>query len=220
MHSPFICDRRRFFALLAGSVLAAPALADTSCQPTPQGNLCVSQVDFADFAEEAYQTQHATEWCWAACISMVFSFYGHPVSQERIVQEVYGGVVNLPAGYGVVIAQQLNRVWKDDNGDRFRSTLTGAYDTDAHVYALTDPMLIRELDEDHPIIIGAGGHAMVLTAIQYLQNQFGVSVQGAGVFDPWPGRGARALTRPELVRAELGGALRFVATARVEDVDN
>lgn len=59
------------------------ASASTTCQQTAQGNLCISQVDFTQFAQTAYMTQQQDEWCWAASISMLFSFYGHPVSQLR-----------------------------------------------------------------------------------------------------------------------------------------
>src|SRR5271165_451496 len=198
---PALLNRRSFvnsLACAAGLASVYPATklwAETNC--TPNG-ACVSQVDFAEFAQEAYQSQKMPEWCWAACISMVFDFYGHPVAQERIVSEVYGAPVNMPAGYGIVISQQLNRRWKDDNGDVFRSVLTGAYDHDAGVDTLTNPMLIEELDDDHPIVIGAGTHAMVLTAMQYQQTPYGPNVTGCGVFDPWPGRGARNLTPQEI----------------------
>jgi len=30
-------------------------------------------------------TQQQDEWCWAASISNVFAYHGHPVSQARIV---------------------------------------------------------------------------------------------------------------------------------------
>jgi hypothetical protein len=200
------------FAGVSMSMLSSSRLfAGTTCNAY---RVCVSQVDFAEFAQDAFDTQHMSEWCWAACISMLFSFYGHTVSQERIVSEVYGHPVNMPAGYGVVIARQLNRVWKDDDGNRFRATLTGAYDHDAQINTLNNAMLISELDNDHPIIIGSGSHAMVLTAIQYTPAM----VTALGVFDPWPGRGARDLTPAEIVPIERGGALRFLATARITDL--
>ena len=43
-----------------------------------------------------YSPQHMNVWCWAACISMVFAYYRHPVSQPRIVAETWGDIVNLP----------------------------------------------------------------------------------------------------------------------------
>lgn len=211
-------NRRDFLKLFVhatcgASVLAARgALGDTTCNPM---GICVSQVDFAQFAQDAYRPQYQPEWCWAACISMIFSFYGHPVSQPRIVSEVYGLPVNMPAPYGGVIANQLNRTWTDDNGDRFRAHLTGVYDADADIDTLQNPILIAELDDDHPVVIGAGGHAMVLTSMQYARTPYGPNIVRCGVFDPWPGRGARGLTPPEMVPVERGGALRFAATVRI-----
>jgi hypothetical protein len=167
------------------------------------------------FAEAAYVPQFQSQWCWAASVSMVFGFYGHPVAQDRIVAEAYGGqLVNLPA-YGVTIAGQLNRRWLDDAGQPFWSLLTGAYDADARVYYLTNDLIIRELDENRPLIVGARSHAMVLTALQYYVTPSGPSIVAAGVFDPWPGVGPRQLAPDELVQVEYGGTLRFLATARV-----
>ena len=208
-------NRRRF--LLAGGMAAAGRMsADTSCGPVT----CRSEIDFDEFAQEAFQTQYRTEWCWAASISMIFSFYGHPVSQARIVTDVYGAPVNMPSGYGALMAALLNRTWKDDNGDRFRSRLTGAYDPAAGVRAVNNNMLVRELDQGHPVLIGTAGHAVVLAMMEYAKAFAGVGqVVRCGVFDPWPGRGARDLVPAEMLPVELGGALEFIATARVEDLD-
>jgi hypothetical protein len=204
-------------AALSASLLSGlPLAASTSCLPN---GLCTSQVDFSQFAQTAFQTQQLPEWCWAACIAMIFSFYGHPVSQARIVSEVYGAPVNMPAVYGVQLASQLNKKWTDDNGACFRARLSGVYDAQAGVDTLTNANLVNELDADHPIVIGAGGHAMVLTAMQYWRTPGQPTVQVCGVFDPWPGRGARNLTPPEMVPTQLGGKLAFVATARVTDED-
>jgi hypothetical protein len=196
--------------------VSASLLATTTC--TNQG--CVSEVNFAEFAQDAYQPQYQTEWCWAASISMVFAYYGHPVSQPRIVSEVYGAPVNMTSGYGINVARLLNREWRDDNGNRFRATLTGAYDFDAHVNNLTNAALVKELDQDRPIIVGAGGHAMVLTHIGFYPTNPQPTIAEMGVFDPWPGRGARSLTLPEMNIVERGGTLRFVATVRVQDLGN
>ena len=48
----------------------------------------------------------------------------------------------------------------------------------------------QDLAENHPLIIGTGGHAVVLTAVTYVQDEWGHSdVTSAIVRDPWPGRG-------------------------------
>jgi hypothetical protein len=215
-------SRREFLRVASSAALSASVLsgvrlaASTSCLPT---GLCTSQVDFSQFAQTAFQTQQLPEWCWAACISMIFAFYGHPVSQARIVSEVYGAPVNMPAVYGVQLASQLNKKWTDDSGACFRARLSGVYDAQAGVDTLTNADLVNELDGDHPVVIGSGGHAMVLTAMQYWHTPGQPTVVSCGVFDPWPGRGARTLSPPEMLRTDMGGELAFVATARVTNED-
>lgn len=214
--------RKKILCLLvwvAGLLVTANgrAIAETACQQTPQGTLCTSEVNFTQFTEQAYMSQLQSQWCWAASISMLYAYYGHPVSQSRIVTEVYGSEQNLPAMAGITIANQLNRCWTDDNGDSFTSRVTGAYDPQFGVYTLTNAQIVSELDQDHPMIIGARTHAMVLTLVQYFQTPSGPNIVAAGVFDPWPGIGARALEMDELYPIESGGSLRFAATARIVD---
>jgi hypothetical protein len=55
------------------------------------------------------------------------------------------------------------------------------------------------------------------TAIQYFATPYGPQIVSIGVFDPWPGTGARGLTPAEMMPAHMGGSLRFLATVRVTD---
>lgn len=197
------------------AVFPKQALAKTTCQPSPQGQLCIAQVDFKTFSQSAYQNQQSSQWCWAASISMLFSYYKHPVSQPTIVQSLYGTIVNLPSGNGWNIASRVNRSWVDANGKRFRAELTGAYDFDARVMTVNNAMLVDELDQDRPVIIGTRGHAVVGTAVQYLVTPAGPYITSIGVFDPWPGRGARGLDAREMLAMHQGGDLRFLATVRI-----
>lgn len=197
--------------------LSQAAQAGTTCQPTPSGTLCTSQVDFTRFAQTAYQAQAQSQWCWAASISMLFSYYGYNVAQPRIVAEAYGGVVNMPAVAGVVMAQALNRSWLDDAQRPFTARLHGAFDPAAGVVSLDNNQLIRELDQNRPFVIGTAGHAVVATAMQYYPTPYGPNVVSIGVFDPWPGRGARGLSVQEMTPVTAGGALSFVATAEVQE---
>jgi hypothetical protein len=147
---------------------------------------------------------------------MLFGYYDHPVSQARIVSEVYGAAVNLPAGAGFVIASQLNRGWRDDRGRRFRSRLVAAFDADARVAALNNATIVNALRRGMPLVLGVRGHAVVLTAVEYMPTPLGPYVLKAGVFDPWPGVGPRGLAPDELVPVPLG-SLRFIAEARISD---
>jgi hypothetical protein len=205
-------------ALLALTIAwERPLSAKTSCEPVPSGNLCTAEVDFGQFAQTAFMQQAMSQWCWAASISMIFSFYGHHVGQDRIVAEAYGSIANVPAP-GIVVASQLNRTWIDDDRRAFSAQLTGAFDVAAGVNTLDNARLVAELNADHPVLIGTASHAMVLTKFQYLVTPFGSQPQRMGVFDPWPGRGARDLTVAESTPAPLGGQLMFLATARVTDL--
>jgi len=135
--------------------------------------------------------QAMSQWCWAASIAMVFQFYGHEVPQQRIVQETFGTVVNLPAGSGRVLTQALNRPWVDSAGRPFTVSAV-AYDLTSGQAGVNNKDVVEELKHGRPLIVGTQGHAMVVTAIQYLKTPWGVGqVVGVTVRDPWPGRGRR-----------------------------
>lgn len=202
--------------LVCSSIVATPAFADKKCRPSPRGTVCLASVPFQRFAQSAYQPQSLPEWCWAACISMVFRFYGHPVAQARIVKEAYGVVANVPAGSGFVIAKQINRRWIDDNGAKFTARLEGAYDFDARVLTVDNAAIAQELEDNHPVIMGNATHALVVTAIEYFDTPE-PTISSVGVFDPWPGIGPRSLSPAEMVPMHLRGQLRFLATVEVVD---
>ncbi|MCB9610169.1 MAG: C39 family peptidase [Polyangiaceae bacterium] len=174
-------------------------------------------MDFATFAQEAYMQQELPQWCWAASVSMIFQYHAHPVSQARIVGETYGSVVDLPAD-ALTIARQLNRCWVDDSGYAFVANLTGLYDGDTGLGSITNANIIQELDQDRPLIIANQSHAMILTAIEYHATPTGPYVTSVGVFDPWPGIGARVLAPEEFYPAHLGGSTRFLATLSTSSI--
>jgi MYXO-CTERM domain-containing protein len=199
------------------ALATSSATATTTCQLTPQGPFCTSQVDFLQFSQQAYMSQLQSEWCWAASISMMYSFYHHPVAQARIVTDVYGAPENIPAMAGITIANELNRCWVDDAGAAFESQVTGVFDAMAGVYGLTNQMIIGELDKNHPMVIGARTHAMVLTMIQYYQTPAGTT-WSPQVCSTRGRESARAiLMMDELVPANIGGSLLFAATVRITD---
>lgn len=192
------------------------AKADHSCAIDNTGALlCTAQISFTGGSNAKFDAQYQSQWCWAAVVSAVFNYHKHPVRQERIVQEVYGGIVNLPAFSGVVIASQLNKNWLDDNGKSFSARLNGAYDVDASVNTITNVMIIEELTNNKPLVIANRSHAMVLTSVSYYPNYPAYGIVKAQVFDPWPGTGYRSLRQSELQPAHLGGELRFLASASI-----
>ncbi len=202
--------------LVAGSLSAAiaskfdPAFSQNACGPMG----CVAGVSIPSFIY-AYTDQHQPQWCWAASISMIFGYYNHPVDQQRIVTEVYGAPINMPAMSGFVIASQINRSWVDDFGRPFHASLTAAYDAQAGVTAINNQAIVYALAGGHPIIVGARTHAVVMTQVQYLPTPLGPRILNVQVFDPWPGVGARLLMADEMQPAPLGGSLNFLALAQV-----
>jgi hypothetical protein len=120
---------------------------------------------------------------------MVFRYYGFQVPQEQIVQQTWGGIVNLPA-YPAHILANLNRPWVDLSGRRF--SVSG------DAFSANPITAAQDLAQDMPLIIGTMGHAMVLTALTYFVDQSGNgAVTEAIVRDPWPGRGRRVLVAQE-----------------------
>jgi len=199
----------------AGALLARRAAAAASgCRADPRfGEVCRAELAFDDFLHQAYDTQHAEQWCSAACIAMVFAFHGHPVRQERIVAEAYGGVAG--GGARPSVAAELDRAWIDDGGGRFRSRLRTLFDAYAGNAVLDLSSIVAALRRGEPMILGARDHAVVLTAIDYVATPQGQAAVGGGVFDPWPGRGPRETAADEIVPLAQGGSLGFIALPEI-----
>jgi hypothetical protein len=212
-------DRRSFLAGLGALSLSAllPRTARAALSrvgTTPNGiPIMRAEVPVPGIFAVA-QPQYQSQWCWAASIAMVFRAFGHPVSQARIVNETYGGIVNWPAGSGKVIAQALNRGWRDDAGEAFSSRVVAAYDPQFGIAAISNQQIIQSLAGNMPLVLGARGHAVVLTAVDYVATPI-PQVVAAGAFDPWPGRGLRSLSPDEIVPISLGGSMQFLAEMRV-----
>lgn len=200
-------NRRTFLLSLLSSGIASLPLtshARLSCGPfVPPGvQRCEAGIDssVAHVTASAVGGQHLSQWCWAACIEMVFTYYGRPVLQERIVRETWGRIVDLPGQPGQILAN-LNRHWTDEDGNDF--FVSGdAYSANAITAA-------RDLAQDMPLIIGTMGHAMVLTSLVYVRDGFGGGgVNAAIVRDPWPGRGRRMLSPQEWFNINFAARIR------------
>jgi hypothetical protein len=101
-------------------------IGNTTCATDPATGVqdCVTTVNLQQFAQIAYETQQATEWCWAASISMIWAFYRHPVAQAEVVTGTFGQLLNQ-GGQPSQIFQALNGQRVDDNGAAFTSTSHG-----------------------------------------------------------------------------------------------
>lgn len=183
---------RRDFILRLGTIAAGSVLLGTSswseegCVPiAPYVSRCTAGIPSKMIHVSALQK--SSEWCWAACIEMVFAYYGHRVPQARIVKETWGAIVNMPGQPGQILAD-LNRDWTDEDGKKFTS-----YGDSSTANAAT---AIEDLCKNRPLILGTLGHAVVLTALTSDVNNVtrAWQVVAATVRDPWPGRGKRILT--------------------------
>lgn len=194
-----VMDRRKFIKVGANSItifsigLSVPASALLTCTPFNHQNIkkCAAGIDsrLAHVSAASVGGQHMNQWCWAACIEMVFRYYGLRVPQEAIVQQTWGGIVNLPGQPHQILAN-LNRQWRDSNGHLFN--VSGNSSSANQITASQD------LSNNMPLIIGTMGHAMVLTSLEYVLDRHGNgNVTAAVVRDPWPGRGRRVLSAQE-----------------------
>ena len=217
-------DRRTFLGDLAlmglGFIALRPSkvLAAGFCQQSPNPYLQSCEVGIRSSLIEQ-DAQHSSEWCWAASMSMIFSYYGHPISQERIVGETWGSIINMPSGPQVVL-RDLNKNWTDDNGNRFDVSSTplilkqsSLFPTTPQQFGYAARTAISELDNDRPLFFGSMGHATVLSDIVFLEDNMGnlMNVYSATVRGPWPGRGRRVLTAQEWFGTD------FIAAVSISD---
>ncbi len=179
--------RRELLAGLAAAlVLPRAARADIVCEPRGYDHeVCQAGLKFAPEMRTA--EQQCQFWCWAACIETIFAIAGHEVPQQEIVARVYGGPV-CAAANGPTIANAVSGGWRDRSGRRFSANCEVVIDThfgiwrnDAHLVAAA------ELEANRPLILGALGHAVLLTAMTFGRDRYGNTQVGEMVIrDPWP----------------------------------
>jgi len=131
--------------------------------------------------------QRCEQWCWAACVQAVFALRGHDVAQEEAVIKIFGGPICEPATSDQILAA-IDGEWVDAYGFQFSAraqrlpdigmgTFTGAGFRD----------IINELNAGNPLINGAVGHATVMTAAHFIEDQHGLPyITDFVVRDPWP----------------------------------
>ena len=217
-----VINRRGVVAgLAAATALASAGLMPFSkkafsaeeCRRSPLGNLCSSFLPIEQLTK-VYASQALSEWCWAASISMIFALNGHPVSQQRVVHDAYGAIVNMPGNYNALVGS-LDRNWIDDDGDEFTTTIDKLFSMDSRTARLSNEDILEALGAGNGLLYCTTTHAMVLTAMKYLPGANGPRVVEAWVMDPWPGAGLRRLSARELTPGILGGDMRMVASVGV-----
>jgi hypothetical protein len=175
--------------------------------------------------------QRCENWCWAACIQTIFAANGFQLEQEAIVRRLYGGEACLPAT-GSQIVRTIGQTWTDRRGTTFRASAQSLPDATIGIRRsgggrvapnLADDItiglfanqgsqtLVRELENDNPLIIGALGHATVVVAASYERSRDGfVRLIDLGIRDPWPGNPNRRTLTAQEARASF-----FVAKVSV-----
>jgi hypothetical protein len=195
--------------------LASPeVLARETCHPSsiPPLRLCEAAIDPSKLTE-VVAAERQSAGGWAASLEMVFRYHGHPVAQQTLAKSLTGVPIGDPAVSASVITTALNREWVDDNGRALR-TRAVAFDAESGSFGVKNEDIVRELREDHPLLVATITHAMLITAIQYLSPPNGGVSQltGVTVHDPWPGEGRRQLHLDELLP-------RYAMSVRVEELE-
>ena len=202
---------RRFLmaGLPAAAVAYAPAVrANTRCSAADaQGyQQCVSGIELGRMETVR---QRCNDWCWAACIQAVFSLQGRETAQEWAVEKIFGSSKCRPDGDGATPAQiirAINGEWIDQYGFKFQAGAQalpdaalivstsvpgqgGSLATDAATQLFFNDgakQLVSDLERGNPLIIGAVGHATVLTEANYVKHRSGsIRLTELIVRDPW-----------------------------------
>ena len=149
--------------------------------------------------------QRCENWCWAACIETIFSLHGYTVSQERVVKKVFGDKIPCVRAEAPEIIVGIGGMWSDEFGSRFNASAYRLPDTllsrankpaPSNIKFLHegDRKVIAELNQGNPLIVGALGHATVLTAIKYTRFMgYPLWLTEITVRDPWPDNPNRRL---------------------------
>ena len=107
--------------------------------------------------EDCICIQEKSNWCWAACVQMILRYNGYWERQEDIVSEVYADSYNWTA-----------------SGNEIAETFNGWYGFTVRSYKSKSPQsFINEIAAGHPLIIGYGEHAYLLTHIYYKKSYDG-----------------------------------------------
>lgn len=198
-------DRRRFIRLSAAALAATalPGVADAreTCTQDAGVRHCHTRLRQKMVLQSA-KRQHMSQWCWAAALSMIFGYYGHPVSQERIVRDAWGRAADMPRHVDEIM-RDINRNWTDDNGKRF--SVSGKKLT-LHHLALPRHAA-RAISKGQPLIVGSLGHATVLTEMRWEEDADGsLFVTDLIVSDPVNGK-RRNLTVEERLQTAFVAAV-------------
>lgn len=206
-------DRRGFLFGLASAGIAAPlagAAQTEMCQQvmTP----AYGWASHCAVGVRVTQTprQECQYWCWAACSDAIFGLAGYRVDQTEFVEKVLGSANVCQPANGPMIKRGIDGGWIDATGRRFNATCNIVMDLDAGI-SHPSPMDVvwNELNQGRALIAGSLGHAVLITAVEYMRTNYGTQTTAVVVRDPWPG----SPNRRTFSTQEFYGT-RFLATVR------
>ncbi len=93
--------------------------------------------------------QYCSEWCWAACASMVLQYYGRPISECEVVSAMLGGnCCQLPAACATPCNTSGNPIYLLTAGGLYAQQVWGA---------ISPAALATELTNGRPVIVYFNG---------------------------------------------------------------
>ncbi len=191
------CSLCRGLALCALLAHGVSSLAEQTCGPAGDVSSCYAGLTQAN-VRRMVTVQERPLWCWAASISMIFAHYGYKVAQSEIVKDSYGVADDLPAASGEAITRSLSSAWTTKEEKAFQASAL-ASDRQANRFDVTNEMVLSELAEGRPLLIGAQGHAIVLVGLRFQRSaRGGVRIVGGTVIDPAPGQEIRDIAPSEM----------------------
>jgi hypothetical protein len=175
------------------SIIAALGLTNSSRaqQPSIQQvgpGIWAAGIPTNEFEFVAARQRHSN-WCWAASVQMVLNYRGVPVTQEQVVQRIFGGAVPDVPGQPEQILTALSGWAFTRNGQPVMLS--------SSPFAFSGSEIVRDLAERWPIVVGVknsptSGHAYVLTAVTYQVDAWNQPIFLSAVLrDPWPDNPSR-----------------------------
>lgn len=201
-------------------VAAGAAVAVTSRNGSLLGTFLAHReshvsVDF-DRLLTCLQLQECPLWCWAASMSTIFGFAGHPVDQKKIVNAFFPGLSCQSAGSNYPFFAGMTGVFTDDARNRFQSAVTAAYAPDNKIYTMNPGIVVNELANGRPLIYCNYTHAMVLGAVDFFGPPATPVITRMYACDPFPTNPRTAvMVGPQIQAVTDGGQMRFLAAIMI-----
>ena len=145
--------------------------------------------------------QNCPDHCWAASLSALFGFHGHPIDQNVIARALPSltPMSCSPSGGSAVLNSVLTSSWTDANGTHFQASISGLFDPAHSITSLPNAGVIAELQAGRPLLYCNTTHCMVQLGMKFRHDNAGniLSVDEVTVADPFPGQGFRILSQAE-----------------------